>query len=90
MLTEVAEPTFHIDPAPGLVLQTGTDLTLWRRVSFRVDVKYIAFMKAHATVENLQVRTPEIPIFETAKVGSATMEMWVNPLIVQLGLGVDF
>jgi len=90
VLTEVAEPTFHIDPAPGLVLQTGTDLALWRHVSFRVDVKYIAFMKAHATVENLQVRTPEIPVFETAKVGSATMEMWVNPLIVQLGLGVDF
>lgn len=90
VLTEVEQPTFHIDPAPGLVLQTGTDVALWRRVNFRVDVKYIAFMKAHATVENLQVRTPEIPVFETAKVGSATMEMWVNPLIVQLGLGVDF
>jgi outer membrane protein W len=90
VLTEVAEPTFHIDPAPGLVLQTGVDLKLWRSVHARVDVKYIAFMKAHATVENLAVRTPNIPLFETATVGSATMEMWVNPLIVQAGVGVDF
>jgi hypothetical protein len=46
-------------------------------------------MKAHATVENLHVRTPNIPLFESAEVGSATMDMWVNPLIVQLALGVD-
>ncbi len=90
ILTEVDEPRFHIDPAPGLVLQTGVDIRLWRSVHARADVKYIAFMKAHATVENLQVRTPELPLLETAKVGSATMDMWVTPLIVQLGAGVDF
>ncbi|HEY5926465.1 MAG TPA: OmpW family outer membrane protein [Kofleriaceae bacterium] len=89
ILTEVGEPRFEIDPAPGLVLQTGVDLRLWRRVQLRADVKYIAFMKARATVENLRVRTPELPLLETAEVGSATMEMWVNPLILQLGLGVD-
>ena len=90
VLTEVGEPRFHIDPAPGLVLQAGTDVLLWRRVYLRADVKYIAFMKAHATVEDLRVRTPELPLFETAEVGTATMDMWVNPLIVQLGAGVDF
>jgi outer membrane protein len=89
VLTEVAQPTFDIDPAPGLVLQSGLDLRLWRRVIARVDVKYIAFMKAHATVENIQVATPGIPLFESTQVGSATMDMWVNPLIVQVGVGVD-
>jgi outer membrane protein W len=90
VLTEVGEPRFHIDPAPGLVLQAGTDVLVWRRIYLRADVKYIAFMKAHATVEDLRVRTPELPLFETAEVGTATMDMWVNPLIVQLGAGVDF
>jgi hypothetical protein len=47
-------------------------------------------MKAHATVEHLRVNTPGLPIFETTDVGTATMELWVNPLIVQLGVGVDF
>jgi outer membrane protein W len=89
VLTEVAAPTFRIDPAPGWVLQTGVDVALWRRLSLRVDIKYIAFMRAHATVENLQVRTPQLPLFETARVGSASMDLWVNPLIVQVGLGID-
>jgi len=89
VLTEVEEPTFHVDPALGLVLQTGFDVALWRRVHLRADVKYVAFMKAHATVSNLHVRTPSIPLFESAEVGQATMDMWVNPLILQLGVGVD-
>ena len=90
VLTEVGEPRFHIDPAPGLVLQAGTDVHVWRKLYLRADVKYVAFMKAHATVEDLRVRTPELPVFETAEVGTATMDLWVNPLIVQLGAGVDF
>jgi outer membrane protein W len=89
VLTEAAQPEFHIDPAPGWVLQAGLDIALWHRVFARLDVKYIAFMKAHATVDNIVVRTPNLPLFEEAKVGSATMEMWVNPLIIQLGVGVD-
>lgn len=89
VLMEVGQPRFHVDPALGLVLQLGTDVVLWRRVSLRADVKYIAFMKAHATVENLRVRTPDIPLFESAEVGTATMDMWVNPLIVQAAIGVD-
>jgi outer membrane protein W len=89
-LTEVGQPTFSIDPAPGLALQTGLDVKLWRRVTARVDVKYIAFMKAHATVEHLRIRTPGIPLFETTDVGTATLDMWVNPLVVLAGVGVDF
>lgn len=89
VLTEVEEPRMHVDPGLGLVLQTGADVALWRRVHLRADVKYIAFMKARATVDNLHVRTPSIPLFESAEVGRATMEMMVNPLIVQVGVGVD-
>ena len=90
VLTEVGEPTFEIDPAPGLALQAGLDLRLWRTVVARVDVKYIAFMKAHATVSDIRVRTPELPLLGEAEVGAATMDMWINPLVVQIGVGVDF
>jgi outer membrane protein W len=90
VLTEAGAPTFSIDPAPGLVVQTGVDVRLWRKVVARLDIKYIAFMKAYATVEHIKVRTPDLPLLEEAEVGSATMTMWVNPLIVQLGVGMDF
>jgi outer membrane protein W len=90
ILTSVAQPKFSIDPAVGWVLQTGLDVRVWRSVMARVDVKYIAFMKAHATVDNIEVRTPNLPIFDHVAVGSAVMDMWVNPLVVQAGLGMDF
>jgi hypothetical protein len=90
ILSDVAQPEMSIAPAPGLVLQTGAELQLWRSVYARLDVKFIAFMLARAKVEHIQVRTPELPVFETVEVGTAKMNVWVNPLIVQLGVGVDF
>jgi outer membrane protein W len=90
VLTEAAEPRLAIDPAPGLVLQAGLDARIWRRVRARVDVKYIAFMTTHATVDDLRVRTPDLPLFESVDVGTATMVLTVNPVIVHAGIGVDF
>jgi outer membrane protein W len=89
ILTDVAQPELRVDPAPGLALQAGLDVRISRRIAARVDVKYIALMKAHATVENIQVRTPGIPLFDRVQVGTATMDMWVNPLVLQIGIGVD-
>jgi outer membrane protein W len=88
VLTAASAPRFHIDPAPGLVLQGGLDLQLSSRITARLDVKYVAFMRAHATVEHIRVNTPDLPLFETTDVGTATMNMWLNPLVVQLGLGI--
>ncbi|HSK05422.1 MAG TPA: OmpW family outer membrane protein [Kofleriaceae bacterium] len=90
ILTEVSEPEMDIAPAPGLVLQAGLDVKVWRQVYARVDVKYIAFMLARAEVHHVQVRTPSLPLFEAVEVGTAKMSLWVNPLIVQAGLGFDF
>ncbi|MBL9020184.1 MAG: hypothetical protein JNL83_38720 [Myxococcales bacterium] len=89
VLTSAGAPRFTIDPAPGLVLQSGIDVKLWKGVHARLDVKYIAFLKARATVEDIEVATPEIPLLEKAEVGKAWTSMWVNPLIVHLGIGVD-
>ena len=90
LLTEVAEPDMSVAPAPGLVLQTGAEAKLWKTIYARLDVKFIAFMMARARVEHVQVKTPDLPVFDTVEVGTAKMDVWVNPLIVQFGIGTDF
>jgi outer membrane protein W len=89
-LTEVSKPSFEISPAPGLVIQGGLDITIYKRIKARLDIKYIAGMLARGTVEHVQVRTPGLPLFETVEVGTAKMSVWVNPLVVQFGIGADF
>lgn len=90
MLIEVAKPSMSVDPAPGLVVQAGLEVRLTGNWFARVDVKYIAFMLANAQVNHIYVRTPDLPLFDTVEVGTAKMSVWVNPLIVQAGVGVDF
>ncbi len=90
LLTEVSQPDMQVAPAPGLVLQGGVEAKLFSRVYARLDVKFIALMMARAEVKHVQVRTPELPLFDTVEVGTARMNVWVNPLIVQAGIGTDF
>jgi outer membrane protein W len=90
LLTEVGDPDFSIAPAPGLVLQAGIDAKLWRSVYARLDLKFIAGMLARAEVHHIQVKTPSLPLFDNVEVGTAKMSVWVNPLIVQAGIGMDF
>ena len=47
-------------------------------------------MEARAEVHHLQVKTPAIPLFDNVEVGTAKMNVWVNPLILQLAFGTDF
>jgi hypothetical protein len=79
-----------IAPAPGLVFQGGLEAKLFSRVYARLDVKFIALMMARAEVKHVQVRTPELPLFDTVEVGTAKMNVWVNPVIIQAGIGTDF
>ncbi len=71
------------------MFQTGFDLRIWRKVVARVDIKYIAFARTRASVENIAVATPDLPLFGHADVGTATMDMTVDPLVVQVGVGFD-
>lgn len=89
-LTEVAEPHMSIAPSPGLVLQAGLDARITNRIYARIDLKFIALMKANATVEHVQVRTPDLELFDNVEVGTAKMSMWLNPLVLQAGVGTDF
>ena len=90
MLIEVSQPSMSVSPAPGLVFHGGLEARISDSWFARLDVKYIAFMLARAEVTHIQVRTPELPLFDTVEVGTAKMSVWVNPLIVQLGIGADF
>jgi outer membrane protein W len=89
-LTEVNQPEMSIAPAPGLVLQGGLEARLWQSVYARVDVKFIALMMARAEVRHVEVKTPGLPLVDNVEVGTAKMNVWVNPLIVQAGIGFDF
>jgi len=89
-LTMAGKPDMSISPAPGLVLQTGIDARIWNRVYARIDVKFIALMQANAEVDHIQIQTPELPLFGNVEVGTAKMSVWVNPLIVQAGIGANF
>jgi hypothetical protein len=72
------------------VLQGGLEARLWRWVYARVDVKFIALMMARAEVHHVEVKTPGLPLIDNVEVGTAKLNVWVNPLIVQAGLGFDF
>lgn len=89
-LTKISQPDMYVSPAPGLVLQGGIDARIASRVYARLDIKFIALMYARARVEHVQVETPELPLFGSTEVGTARMSMWVNPLIIQAGIGTDF
>ena len=90
ILTEVNRPEMSITPAPGLVLQGGLEARITRSIYARFDVKFIAFMMAHAEVRQINVKTPGLPLFDSVEVGTAKLDVTVNPLIVQAGLGMDF
>jgi outer membrane protein W len=89
ILTEVNRPEMSIDPAPGLVFQGGLDARITRSIYARLDVKFI-LMRAHAEVRHINVRTPGLPLFDSVEVGTAKMNVWVNPFIIQACLGADF
>ncbi|MEZ4365425.1 MAG: OmpW family outer membrane protein [Kofleriaceae bacterium] len=90
VLTEVSQPEMSIAPAPGLVAQGGVEATVWRSVYARLDVKFIALMLARAEVRHVQVRTPALPVLDTVEVGTAKLDVWINPLIISFGVGTDF
>jgi outer membrane protein W len=90
ILTAVRQPEMTIAPAPGIVAQAGLDVRVWRSVYARLDVKFIGLMLARAEVHHVEVKTPGLPLFDSVEVGTAKLDIWVNPFIVQAGVGADF
>jgi outer membrane protein W len=89
-LTAVTRPEMTIAPAPGVVVQAGVEARLSRSIYARLDAKFIGLMLARAEVHHVVVETPALPLFEHVEVGTAKINVWVNPLIIQAGVGLDF
>jgi hypothetical protein len=53
-------------------------------------VKFAAFLSARGVARNVHVRAPALPLYDTVEVGTATMDVQVNPLVLQLGAGLNF
>lgn len=90
VLQEAGDPKLSIKPSPGLVVQGGLDIALWKRVAARIDVKYVLGMRVNATIEDISVTPKALPALGSLEVGDAVMSAKVAPLIVQAGVGVDF
>jgi outer membrane protein len=89
-MTAVSQPKLVIPGAWGFVTQAGLDVRLWRQLYLTADFKYIAGLTVHATMENLVVQVPKLPLYGSARVGDASVSVTVNPIVLQGGLGWNF
>jgi outer membrane protein W len=89
VLLAAGTPTFTLDDAYGLILQTGFELHLWSRVFARFDLKYGIFSTVHSTISNIKVKTT-IPFVDTVDVGSVDVDVAFSPIIIQAGVGARF
>jgi outer membrane protein len=89
ILTEVGQPTVSILPRAGWVLQGGVDVRLYQRFYLSADVKFIGGLALQANVDEIFVRLPNLPLYDIVKVGSATASVVANPLVFQLGVGMN-
>ncbi len=78
----------------GVVAQAGAELRVatvkGKNIFVNADVKFIGFLEVTATVKDVYVEAPEMPLFGAVKVGDASASVTVNPLVFQLGAGMDF
>jgi outer membrane protein W len=89
VLTEVVTPTIEVPNALGFVMQGGFDVHLFKWFFATFDFKYIAGLDLEAKVKNVWVRLPNLPLYGAAHVGDNVVKVTVNPLVFQLGVGVD-
>jgi outer membrane protein W len=90
LLTNVSEPTLEVGNGYGVVAQAGIEARIYDRYYATLDLKTILGMSVEAVVHDIYIETPELPVFDTAHVGDASVEMSLLPLIVTLAAGADF
>jgi outer membrane protein W len=89
VLTEVTTPTLRVPTKLGAVFQGGIEARLWKWFFVTADLKFIAGFDLEAQVTNVWVKTPSLPLFEAVQVGDTAARIAVNPLVVQLGVGMN-
>ena len=89
LLTEVSTPKLEIPPAVGYVLQGGADVHLYKWFYATADLKFIGGLDLTARVKNVYVQLPNLPLYEAVKVGDTVSSVSVNPIVFQLGVGMN-
>jgi outer membrane protein len=90
LLTEVGAPRLTMNPAVGWVAQVGAEVRLWRELFLTLDAKYIGGLDVTAKLEDIRVRVPSMPLYESVRVGDATVKVTVDPLVLAAGMGWNF
>jgi outer membrane protein W len=90
ILTEVSEPTLDVGTGFGVVAQAGIEARIYDRYYATLDIKTILGLSVEAVVHDIYVETPELPLFETAEVGDASVDIGIIPVIVTAAVGADF
>ena len=90
ILTAVSDPKLTVDPAFGVVAQAGMEYRFWGDWFANLDVKFVGGLKTTATVKDIWVETPGLPLYQVARVGDAKMDVTVNPWVYHIGFGFNF
>jgi outer membrane protein W len=90
ILTEVSQPTLDVGTGFGIVAQAGFEARIYDRYYATLDLKTILGLSVEAVVHDIYVATPELPLFETAEVGDASVDIGIIPIIVTAAVGADF
>jgi outer membrane protein len=90
VLTAVSQPSLEIDDALGYVAQAGLEYNLWGDWWMNADVKFIGGLETSATVSDIWVETPGLPLYEVARVGNARLDMTIDPWVYHIGIGFNF
>lgn len=90
VLTAVSRPTLEIDPAFGFALQGGVEWNVHGNWWVNADVKFIGGLEAAATVKDIWVEVPDLPLYDVARVGNASVDVTVDPWVYHIGIGFDF
>jgi hypothetical protein len=89
VISEVSQPKVEIPPKLGWVVQGGVEVRLFGSFFLTGDFKYIGGLDLTAKVSNIWVRLPKLPLYGATRVGDNIVRVSVNPIVVQLGIGMN-
>jgi len=89
ILTQVSTPTLSIPSQLGWVVQGGLDVHLYKSFFATFDMKFIGGLNVTATTSNIWVKLPSLPLYGAVHVGDNIAQVTVNPLVFQLGVGMN-
>lgn len=89
VLSEISPPKLEIPPKLGWVVQAGAEVRVFGPFFITGDFKYIGGFDLTAKVKDIWVRLPSLPLYGAVRVGDNVVKVSVNPIVVQLGIGMN-